>query len=55
MTTEAKRCGHQSCRCLVEEGRIFCGPWCEGAKRSVEEIVCDCGHPACKESMSARE
>jgi hypothetical protein len=55
MTTEAKKCGHQSCHCRVEEGKIFCGPWCEGAKDHIEVMTCECGHPACAESMSERD
>jgi hypothetical protein len=55
MIEEQKKCGHQTCRCLVPEGKNFCGPWCEGAKLQTERPICDCGHPACQESMTARE
>ena len=55
MATEAKKCGHQSCYCLVDAGKIYCGPWCEGTKNSLDEIACECGHPACAETVLEEE
>ncbi|GGG91013.1 hypothetical protein [Silvibacterium dinghuense] len=50
-----KTCAHQSCRCLVEDDRLYCGPWCEGAKRHIEAVACECGHPACQDTMTELE
>jgi hypothetical protein len=55
MTKEAKKCGHQTCHCLVAEGKIYCGPWCEGAKSNIEAVACECGHPACQETTLEEE
>ena len=55
MTTEPRKCAHQTCRCMVSEGKNFCGPWCEATKHSADGAVCDCSHPACHEKLSEEE
>ena len=56
MTTEPKKCAHQTCRCLVSPEKNFCGPWCEGAKnQDAAGGIGECGHPSCHESMSERD
>jgi hypothetical protein len=55
MPSEEKKCAHQTCHCLAGAGKIYCGPWCEAAKSHIDEIACECGHPACAETPSEEE
>ena len=48
------KCGHASCKCLVNPGDSYCSEFCEKADDEVEKHTqsasakCNCGHPDCK-------
>lgn len=45
--SDSKKCENPACSCVTEKGQSFCSTHCEGTKDSTE-IICECGHPACK-------
>ncbi len=44
--TENKKCAHPACNCQPEEGKKYCGQYCQDA-RDTQELSCNCGHPGC--------
>ena len=47
MKNNQDKCSHPACNCRAKEGSTYCSTYCE-TKADVTEIVCECGHPACK-------
>ena len=43
------RCGHEGCRCQIEETAEFCSGHCREYSEDPGHgaHACDCGHPAC--------
>ena len=46
--SESKKCAHPSCKCLAKDGKKYCSNYCEAAAKTTE-LMCGCGHEACKE------
>ena len=46
MSIEAKKCAHETCKCVVGDGKKYCSVFCEDAK-GVTTLKCDCPHPEC--------
>ena len=46
MTAESKKCAHETCSCVVTDGKKYCSTFCEDSK-GVTTLKCDCQHPAC--------
>ncbi len=46
MTTEAKKCAHETCNCMVADGKKYCSTICEDSK-GVTTLKCDCPHTGC--------
>lgn len=50
--SEPKKCENLSCACLIEDGKDYCGPFCESST-GVTEVVCECGHDPCRNDEHA--
>jgi len=46
-TTETKKCAHDACSCMAEEGSKYCSLFCKDSHQ-LTTLKCDCGHDACK-------
>ncbi len=44
--SEAKKCAHQSCTCVCNDGKKYCSQVCEDA-HTTQTLACDCDHPGC--------
>ncbi len=44
--SDAKKCAHTSCTCMVADGKKYCSQMCEDSK-SLTELKCDCKHAGC--------
>lgn len=46
MSSEAKKCAHAMCSCMVSGDQKYCSQVCEDSK-DVTELACDCPHSGC--------
>lgn len=46
MSTDAKKCAGELCKCMAPAGEKYCSAYCADAKGETK-LQCDCGHPAC--------
>jgi hypothetical protein len=44
--SEAKKCAHVVCTCIVTDDESYCSQYCEDVGSDVE-ISCDCRHEGC--------
>ncbi len=43
-----KKCAHPSCQCAARQGSDYCSTYCEGEAKTAD-ILCNCGHPGCRD------
>jgi hypothetical protein len=41
------KCAHPSCHCKAKPDSQYCSTYCEG-EAETPDIMCGCGHSACK-------
>jgi hypothetical protein len=52
MASEAKKCGHPNCTCMVT-GKEYCSAQCE-AMEHTPDIDCTCTHAECRGRATAQ-
>jgi hypothetical protein len=55
MPTQADKCAHGPCTCLVANDEKFCTEWCKEAEADDAETICGCAHPECAEAADSRQ
>jgi hypothetical protein len=55
MPTQADKCAHGPCTCLVANDEKFCTEWCKEAEADDSETICGCAHPECAEAADSRQ
>lgn len=51
MANDNPKCAHPSCSCAPAKDSKYCGALCEG-NAGKPDIICGCGHAACKMKAS---